>query len=85
MNLDVANFNVTNLIFNKDYDEYIVGRIPYIIKYVTLHENFDGYEKDCIPSCVKEVTIIGAPSEDRIKYIQQFIPENCKLLVPSYY
>lgn len=76
---------LTHLILNKNFNRNIKNKIPKGIKYLTLHEKFKKFKEKCIPSTVKEVTIIGAPSKKRIKYIKQFIPKKCKLLVRLHY
>lgn len=74
-----------NLILNPDFDDFILDKISVYVRHLTLSANFNFYQKDCIPSWVENVTIIGNPSEERLQYIQQFIPEKCKLLIRSSY
>ena len=79
------NITARYLKFTKDFKEKIKDAISEYTTYLTFYESYNRYEKDCIPSWIKKVTIIGNPSKERIEYIQQFIPENCKLLIRSHY
>ena len=79
------NMVANNLILNHDFCGELYNSVPRSVSSLTLHEDFNNYVQNCIPSTVKEVTIIGNPSEERLQYIQQFIPENCKLLIRSDY
>lgn len=79
------NMVANNLILNHDFCGELYGSVPRSVTSLTLHEDFNNYVQNCIPSTVKEITIIGNPTEERLQYIQQFIPENCKLSIRSYY
>ena len=76
---------VSNLILSPDFDTCFSDIISEHVKYLTLHADYRYYQGNNIPVTVNEVTIIGTPSENRITYIQKFIPKNCKLSIRSDY
>jgi len=77
--------SITDLFLDKNFNEYIKGRVPVSVIRLYLHQAFDSYSQNCIPSWVKKVIIIGDPPEGRIKYIQQYIPEGCELVIQYRY